>query len=260
MMVSSEKTYSVGQFATLTGVTERTLRYYDCKDLLKPSKYSEQGHRLYKEKDLYRLQNILTLKYLDFSLEDIIDHLEKSGEDLQGSLRIQEKLLKQKQEQISNILETMKRVQDLIHGQEQIDGELVLSLIHGIQHEEDIKQHLADHVSQSLVDRMFMEGKPAEERLTAEQQMTSILTDINRIYNEGKHTDSQEAQEKALELLTLLATVFESTDEVELQKAEKAFEDKPMMFSQTIKPEVEAYMNDVFEKMDPAKRKDVWRK
>lgn len=85
-----KKTFTVGKFAKLTGVTERTLRYYDRRGLLKPSKYNKQGHRLYTENDLFKLQNILTLKYLDFSLEDIAEYLQKPGQDLKDSLAAQE--------------------------------------------------------------------------------------------------------------------------------------------------------------------------
>ena len=63
MKENKEMIYPIGAFAKMTAITERTLRYYDRKGLLKPSSRNEQGHRYYTDKDLIQLQKILTLKY-----------------------------------------------------------------------------------------------------------------------------------------------------------------------------------------------------
>ncbi|KXZ21498.1 MerR family DNA-binding transcriptional regulator [Bacillus nakamurai] len=58
-----EKIYTVGEFARLTGVTERTLRYYDQENLLKPAEYEDNGRRLYSHGALFELNKILALKF-----------------------------------------------------------------------------------------------------------------------------------------------------------------------------------------------------
>src|SRR5690606_37621356 len=63
--------WKIGELASLTGLTIRTLRYYDQIDLLPPSQYTESGHRLYTKTDLALLQQILALKQMGFSLDDI---------------------------------------------------------------------------------------------------------------------------------------------------------------------------------------------
>ncbi|WP_282942595.1 MerR family transcriptional regulator [Paenibacillus sp. RC67] len=63
--------WKVGDLATLTGLTVRTLRFYDQISLFSPSGQTESGHRLYNESDLSRLQQILSLKELGLSLEEI---------------------------------------------------------------------------------------------------------------------------------------------------------------------------------------------
>lgn len=63
--------YTTSQFAQKAAVTARTLRFYDKVGLLSPSEYTEAGHRLYSDKDLWSLQQILALKFLGFSLEEI---------------------------------------------------------------------------------------------------------------------------------------------------------------------------------------------
>ncbi|MEM9926431.1 MAG: MerR family transcriptional regulator, partial [Cyanobacteria bacterium P01_D01_bin.50] len=66
-----QTSWKVGELASQTGLTVRTLHYYDEIGLLKPSEYTNSGHRLYKEEDIIRLQQILSLRQLDFSLDEI---------------------------------------------------------------------------------------------------------------------------------------------------------------------------------------------
>ncbi len=63
--------YHTSQFAEKASVSVRTLRYYDSVGLLCPAEYTEAGYRLYTDSDLSRLQQILALKFLGFSLEEI---------------------------------------------------------------------------------------------------------------------------------------------------------------------------------------------
>lgn len=62
---------TVGEVAKKMGVTVRTLQYYDKEGLLSPSAESEGGRRLYTDKDLVTLHQIISLKSLGFSLDDI---------------------------------------------------------------------------------------------------------------------------------------------------------------------------------------------
>ena len=69
--MKKEGYYSSGEFAKKAHVTLRTIRYYDKQNILVPSARTESGARLYTDEDLAKLQQILLLKYLGFSLEDI---------------------------------------------------------------------------------------------------------------------------------------------------------------------------------------------
>lgn len=69
--------YSTGKFAKLANVTERTIRYYDKIGLLKPSFVMENGYRRYTQSDLLKLQKILSLKHMGFSLEEIYPMVSK---------------------------------------------------------------------------------------------------------------------------------------------------------------------------------------
>lgn len=66
---------TVGEIAKEMNITVRTLQYYDKHGLLKPSSKSEGGRRLYTKKDMVKLHQILSLKYLGFTLEEIKDKI-----------------------------------------------------------------------------------------------------------------------------------------------------------------------------------------
>ncbi|WP_256872378.1 MerR family transcriptional regulator [Paenibacillus sp. 79R4] len=66
-----DKKYPIGEVAKLTGSTVKTIRYYDEIGLLKPTAYTEGGHRLYSSDDIWRLELIATLRYLDFGIDEI---------------------------------------------------------------------------------------------------------------------------------------------------------------------------------------------
>src|SRR4051794_12109604 len=69
----------VGELARRTGLTIRTLHHYDEIGLLKPSLHTEAGHRLYTAGDVARLQQVVSLRQLGFSLEDIRSCLDQPG-------------------------------------------------------------------------------------------------------------------------------------------------------------------------------------
>jgi DNA-binding transcriptional MerR regulator len=69
----------VGDLARRTGLTVRTLHHYDAIGLLKPSLHTEAGYRLYTADDIARLQQVVSLRQLGFSLEEVRDCLDRPG-------------------------------------------------------------------------------------------------------------------------------------------------------------------------------------
>lgn len=87
-------TWKVGELARLTGITVRTLHHYDEIGLISPSHHSRSEHRLYDAADLARLQRILSLKQLGFSLEEIQGCLDRQEFSPQRVLRMHIDLLR----------------------------------------------------------------------------------------------------------------------------------------------------------------------
>src|SRR6266566_7314823 len=88
--------YQTSQFAQKASVSVRTLRYYDKVGLLSPSLYTEAGYRLYTDEDLLSLQQILALKFLGLSLEEIKVCLQTEPMRLQEALASQKAMMKEK--------------------------------------------------------------------------------------------------------------------------------------------------------------------
>lgn len=89
------KYYKTGQFAKMANVSERTIRYYDKIGLLKPSFIMENGYRQYSEKDFIKLQKIIALKHLGFTIEDIFP-IVNNNQNIKESLDLQISLINSK--------------------------------------------------------------------------------------------------------------------------------------------------------------------
>ena len=96
--------YTAGELAKKLGVSARTVRFYDEKGILRPVGYSEAGYRIYDESSVEKLQKILMLRYLKFSLEQIKQMIEPGDNDVRQSLAEQERLLIEKSEHMERVL------------------------------------------------------------------------------------------------------------------------------------------------------------
>ena len=105
----NKKYYTTGELAKLTGVTLKTIRYYNDKGLLKPDAYSVKGYKQYGKKSLETLEKILMLRYLDFSVIEIKKLILE--EDIRETFSKQESLLQAEKEHIEQILIAVKEIQ-----------------------------------------------------------------------------------------------------------------------------------------------------
>lgn len=96
--------FSVSETAKLTGVSVRTLHYYDEIGLLSPSIISETGYRYYDDSALERLQQILFYRELDFTLKDIAEIMNASGYQKEDALRKQRELLQLKRKRLDKLI------------------------------------------------------------------------------------------------------------------------------------------------------------
>lgn len=102
---------TTSQVAELTGVSTRTLQYYDEINLLKPSELTPSGYRLYDDEALQKLQQILFFKELDFKLKEIRDILEDSEFDNIKAFRKQKELLELKRKRLDKLIALLGRLE-----------------------------------------------------------------------------------------------------------------------------------------------------
>lgn len=133
--------YSSGEFARMAQVTLRTIRYYDKQNILKPSLVTASGARFYTDQDFVRLQQILLLKYLGFSLDDIRELIidDTDYRYMLNSLNIQRKLVQDKIEQMQLVEAAIADTAQTIRNAQSVDWSRMLNLIHLTGMEKSLK-------------------------------------------------------------------------------------------------------------------------
>lgn len=101
---------TVKDVSEITGVSIRTLRYYDEIGLLKPTELTEAGYRLYDNKALEKLQEIMFFRELEIPLADIKEMMENPDYDREQALSAQKTLLEHKRNRLNGIIELIADV------------------------------------------------------------------------------------------------------------------------------------------------------
>ena len=112
---------TVNEISKLTGISVRTLHYYDEIGLLKPTVKNEAGYRLYDDKALEVLQQILFFREFDISLKEIKAVINNPSLDKNQILRAQRKMLVAKKERMERLIAS---IDDILKGENQMDFEV----------------------------------------------------------------------------------------------------------------------------------------
>lgn len=102
---------TISQVAELTGISTRTLQYYDEIGLLKPSELTQSGYRLYNDEALQKLQQILFFKELGFKLKEIKEILQKPDFDRIKAFKRQKELLLLKRNRTDRLIQLLCRLE-----------------------------------------------------------------------------------------------------------------------------------------------------
>lgn len=145
-------------------ITVRTVRYYDKQNILKPSLVTPTGARFYTEEDFARLQQIMLLKYLGFSLEDIRE-LTVNDSDysyLEHSLEQQQNLVRDRIEQLQLVEQAIGETVTEIRQQQNVDWNRMRELIHLTGMENSLKAQYRNSTNISArirLHRLFSSNK-----------------------------------------------------------------------------------------------------
>ena len=147
----------INELAKLSGISTRTLRYYDEIGLLKPSHVEGNGYRNYSQDEIDRLQQILFYRALDFKLDEIKVLLNNPSYQLKDALLKQQKLLKKKRANLDHLIVTIEKTIS------EMEGEITMT---NEQKFEVFKNKLIEENEQQF-------GKEIRERYEEEQVVAS---------------------------------------------------------------------------------------
>ena len=164
---------SVKEISEITGVSIRTLHYYDSIDLLKPTKVTESRYRLYDEIALNRLQNILMYRELKFPLKDIKKILDNPNFDSDKALMEQIKLLELQKKHIEKIISLAHKIQ--IEGVKEVDLKVF--------NNEEFNQY-ANEVKEKWSNTSEYEEFKQKNKNKSEQELESINNKFMNIFKE----------------------------------------------------------------------------
>ena len=102
---------TVKEVSRITGVSVRTLHHYDAIGLLRPTKITEAGYRLYDDAALARLQSILLFRELEFPLQEIKYILDRPNFDPTDALEDQIRLLELRKQHLENLISHARTIQ-----------------------------------------------------------------------------------------------------------------------------------------------------
>ena len=138
--------YSSGEFAKKAHITKKTIRYYDEHNILKPSYVNENGARFYNDDDFARLQQILFLKYLGFSLDDIKEMTLRNTDSnvMSESLHMQLGLVEERIEQMKLMKSALQEASEVIDEGRSVDWSHMLELVNINEMEQKLKQQYRD--------------------------------------------------------------------------------------------------------------------
>jgi DNA-binding transcriptional MerR regulator len=192
------KLYRASEFARAAGVTVRALHHYDRLGLLKPTRRTSAGYRLYGEQDFARLQQIVTLKFVGFSLKQIKDVLTRERLDLATTLRIQRIILLEKSQQLTSAARAVEEAERLIEGGTQPTREAFAKIIEVIEMTNNTdwtKKYYTEEAQAKIAERQ--KTTPREVIEQGQRDWMTLIAEVEAAVKEGVDPASERAQSLA---------------------------------------------------------------
>ncbi len=187
---------TVHEVSKLSGVSIRTLQYYDSIGLLKPSDYTESGYRLYDDAALERLQMILLFRELEFPLKDIGKIIDSPQFDKRKALEQQIKLLTLKKEHIENLLNLARGIKEI--GVNNIMDFTAFDTKKIDEYAAQAKESWGDTDAYKEYEKKS-EGRTAEDNAKIVKDMMMIFTEFGGMKEQDPASDMVQKQVKKLQ-------------------------------------------------------------
>ena len=240
----STKLYKVREFARLAGVTVRALHHYDRLGLLKPSRRTGSSYRLYTERDLARLEEIVVLKFLGIPLKEIRPLLEKQS-GLADALRRQQRVLGEKRRQLEQAISTIAAAEHSVRSAEGPDWTLFRHVIQEIEMQNETewsKKYYSPEAQEKIEQRRTQWTPELQEEVS--RKWNALFADIEASLDEDPA--SPQAQALAARWRELLAGFTGGDPEIQ-QGLNRMWSDQqnwpaPQRERYAIKPEIQEFI------------------
>ncbi len=202
MKQSSAAVYRIREFATLAGVTVRTLHHYDRLGLLKPAGRSAGGYRLYRDRDLARLEQIVVLKFLGLPLKQI-GRLLKRESSLVDTLRRQQHVLAGKRRQLDLAIHAIAQAERSVQPGRDPDWDLFSTIVREIEMQNSTdwsKTYYSEDAKAKVEERKPLWNPELQAQVT--QQWTQLVADVMDAL--GENPAGPKAQALAVRWRTLV--------------------------------------------------------
>ena len=151
-----EKKMTSGEIAKKVGISQKAVRLYDEKGLLKPSDYSEGNYRLYDKEAILILEKIIALKQVGFTLEEIYENLILGKNmDITESLNQQLELMEKKKQELEKTIACIKTM--LIRTNGQPNWNDVADVARSIQKDQEADENHMNALKHTAIDRDWYE-------------------------------------------------------------------------------------------------------
>lgn len=189
--------YTIGRLSKKTGVTVRTLDYYDEIGLLKPKDTTEGGHRLYGDEEIMRLEQILMLKFLGFSLEKIQLILRGATPSWEKALTEQLAMVEEEMNRMEALHHSLKGILYSIQIEKQVNWQLIFGVMQMYQQgSKTATQVLSRYMSQEQQEKMLAVNMDQEKM----DQWVALIHDIRDHLHLSPSSDmAQQLAERWLE-------------------------------------------------------------
>lgn len=170
-------TYTVKQLAKLSGVSVRTLHFYDEIGLLKPAHYGENHYRYYEEEQLLLLQQILFYRELEFPLSEIQQIVCDLNFDKVSALQSHKRTLLEKLDRTHQMIQTIDKTISHLRGKGKMKDK---ELYYGFDSQKQ-KEHEKYLVENDIVTQDFLDESNAKVKNWTDEQKHAFITDMEKI-------------------------------------------------------------------------------
>ncbi|MCI8694483.1 MAG: MerR family transcriptional regulator [Lachnospiraceae bacterium] len=242
---------TVGEAAKKMGITVRTLQYYDKEGLFSPSAESEGGRRLYTDKDFVTLHQIISLKSLGFSLDDIKRHLIslETPADVANALTKQADDIRGKIEQLTASLTAIEQLKAEVLQMQTVNFKKYADIIVNLQMKND-SYHLIKRFDDDTLDHI-RNRFDRESGLRFMDRFNRLSDEIVRLQKENVLPESEECQQVVKEYWGLIMEFTNGdmgmlpklTEIGNIDTASNAWEERQKIVNGYLEPALQVYFS-----------------